>query len=66
MPSWLFLSSLPMEGQQIDNTIPQRSYKIADILILIQVRFNQLKLPLNISLSDKNRVTIKVQNIKKN
>ena len=64
MPSWLFLSSLPIEGQQIENTIPQGSYKIADILILIQVRFNQLKLPLNISLSDKNRVTIKLKNRK--
>ena len=61
MPSWKFLSSLPIEGQQIENTIPQGSYKIADILIFIQVRFNQLKLPLNISLSDKNRVTIKLK-----
>ena len=28
MPSWMFLSSLPIEGQHIGNTIPQGSSKI--------------------------------------
>ena len=49
--------------KQIENKIPQRSYKIADILLLIQIRFNQLKLPLDISLSDKNRVSIKLKKL---
>ena len=62
MPSWTFVSNKELEGQGRTNTIPQGSYKIVDILILIQFRFDQLKLPINISLSDKNRVTLKLKN----
>ena len=65
MPLWTFLSTKSLEGQGVENTIPQGSYKIVDILILIQFRFDQLKLPLNISLSNKNRVTLKGKKRKK-
>ena len=60
MPSWMFLSNTSLEGQGVGNTISQGSYKIVDILILIQYRFDKLKIPIIISLSDKNRVTLKL------
>ena len=47
-------------GQGVGHTIPQGSYKIVDILILIQFRLDALKVPLTIYLSDKNRVTLKL------
>ena len=60
MPSWTFVSNKELEGQGRTNTIPQGSYKIVDILILIQFRFDQLRIPIIISLNDKNRVTLKL------
>ena len=53
MPSWMFFSNASLEGQGRRNTIPQGSYKIVDILILIQYRFDKLKIPIIISLNDK-------------
>ena len=58
MPSWLFYSNTSLEGQGRRNTIPQGSF--VDILILIQYRFDKLKIPIIISLNDKNRVTLKL------
>ena len=60
MPSWTFVSNKEFEGQGRTNTIPQGSYKIVDILILIQFRFDQLRIPIIISLNDKNWVTLKL------
>ena len=60
MPSWVFTSNTLLEGQGFEYTIPQGSYKIVDILILIQFRLDALKVPVTIYLSDKNRVTLKL------
>ena len=56
MPSWVFTSNTLLEGQGVEKTIPQGSY----ILILIQFRLDALKVPVTIYLSDKNRVTLKI------
>ena len=58
MPSWMFLSKNKLYGQSVGHTIPQGSYEIVDILILIQFRLDKLNGPLTINLSDKNRVTL--------
>ena len=62
MPSWTFVSTnSSLERQGYTNTIPQGSYKIVDIIILIQYRFDKLKIPIIISLNNKNRVNLKLK-----
>ena len=55
------LTNNKLLGQAVAHRIPQGSYIIVDILILIQYRFDKIKLPLTIYVNDKNRVTFKVK-----
>ena len=60
MPSWMFLSNNKLPGQSVAHTIPQGRYKIVNIRILIQFRFDKNKIPVTIYVNDKNRVTLKL------
>ena len=53
MPKWMFLSNSKLYGQGVGHTIPQGSYRIVDILILIQFRLDKLNVPVTIHLCDK-------------
>ena len=62
-PKWMFQTNTDLEDELVEFQIPQGSYEVVDIILIIQRYMDALKIPLLIYLNDdKNRVTLKLKN----